>query len=88
MGFAAAPFQVVTDLLRPKGYSLSTPGDPCAEAPVLLALSLREALWDALRAFGLTNNLQIELPLPSTRPQVIATLKEIGRQIREKEEKP
>lgn len=86
MGFADAPFQVVTDRLRPLGDALSTPGDPCAEAPVILALCVREALWDALRAFGFKADLQIDLPLPSTPPGVIATLKEIGRQIREKAE--
>lgn len=88
MGFADAPFQVVTDRLRPHGETLSVPGDPCAEAPVILALCVREALWDALRAFGLSADLQIELPIPSTPPKVIATLKEIGRQAREKAEKP
>jgi len=85
-GFADAPFQVVTDRLRPAGDPFSTPGDPCAEAPVLLAAGIREALWDALRAFGLKPGLTIELPLPSTPPKVIATLKEIGRQNREREE--
>lgn len=85
-GFADAPFQVVTDRLRPGGDPLSTPGDPCAEAPLLLAVGVREALWDALRAFGLKADLKIDLPLPSTPPKVIATLKEIGRQNREREE--
>ena len=85
MGFADAPLQVVTDRLRPHGDALTTPGDPCAEAPVILAACVREALWDALRAFGLKPDLEIELPLPATPPRVIATLKEIGRQTREKE---
>ncbi len=85
-GFADAPFQIVTDRLRPGGDPLSAPGDPCAEAPLLLAAGIREALWDALRAFGLRPDLQIDLPLPSTPPRVIATLKEIGRQSREREE--
>jgi hypothetical protein len=75
----------VTDRLRPHGDALSTPGDPCAEAPVILAASVREAIWDALGYFGLRSDLEIDLPLPSTPPHVIATLKEIGRQSREKE---
>ncbi len=85
MGFADAPFQVVTDRLRPHGDALTTPGDPCAEAPVILAACVREALWDALAAFGLRPGLKIELPLPSTPPGVIATLREISRQRREEE---
>jgi len=83
-GFADAPFQVVTDRLRPLGSSSTVPGDPCGEAPVLLAGALREALWDALRAFGYSNDLDIELPLPATPPKVLRLFKEIGRKLREK----
>ncbi|NLT70379.1 MAG: molybdopterin-dependent oxidoreductase [Verrucomicrobiaceae bacterium] len=82
LGFGDAPFQVATDRLRPHGDALTTPGDPCAEAPVLLAACVREALWDALGAFGLDPDLEIELPLPSTPPRVLATLREISRQRR------
>jgi xanthine dehydrogenase large subunit len=84
-GFADAPFQVVTDRLRPLGDPGALPGDPCAEAPVLLAGCVREALWDALRSFGLKPELKIDLPLPSTPPAVLATLREIMQQIREAE---
>jgi len=84
-GFADAPFQVVTDRLRPLGDPSALPGDPCAEAPVLLASCVREALWDALRSFGLKPELKIDLPLPSTPPAVLATLREISRQSREGE---
>ncbi|MEX2581187.1 MAG: molybdopterin cofactor-binding domain-containing protein [Verrucomicrobiales bacterium] len=86
-GFADAPFEVVADRLRPLGDALATPGDPCSEAPVLLAVSVREALRDALRAFGLEDSLDVEVPLPATPPRVIATFKEISRQIRERGEK-
>lgn len=84
-GFADAPFQVVADRLRPLGDPGALPGDPCAEAPVLLASCIREALWDALRAFGMKPELKIDLPLPSTPPAVLGTLREISRQIREGE---
>ena len=84
-GFADAPLQVVIDRLRPHGDALTTPGDPCAEAPVILAACVREALWDALGYFGLRSDLEIDLPLPSTPPHLIATLREISRQSREKE---
>lgn len=87
-GFADAPFQVITDRLRPHGDVLTTPGDPCAEAPVLLAACVREALWEALGAFGLDPDLKIELPLPSTPPRVLATLREISRQRRERDATP
>ena len=80
MGFADAPFQVVTDRLRPLGERLSAPGDPCAEAPVLLAVCLREALWDALRAFGMKPGSKVALPFPASPPRVIATLKQLSRQ--------
>src|SRR5690606_1023616 len=63
-GFADAPFQVMTDRMRPLGDPLTTPGDPCAEAPLLLSLCVREALWNALCAFGLNPGVRIELPLP------------------------
>lgn len=88
MGFSDAPFQVATDRLRPHGDALTTPGDPCAEAPVILAACVREALWDALGAFGLKPDLEIELPLPATPPRVLATLREISRKRREKEATP
>lgn len=86
-GFADAPFEVVTDRLRPLGDPRSTPGDPCGEAPVLLALSVREAFRDALHAFGLDSEVDVEVPLPATPPKVIATFKEISRQIRKRSEK-
>ena len=73
------------DRLRPHGDALTTPGDPCAEAPVILAACVHEALWDALGYFGLRSDLEIDLPLPSTPPHLIATLREISRQSREKE---
>lgn len=87
-GFADAPFQIVTDRLRPLGETASLPGDPCAEAPLLLACGVREALWDALRAFGLKSDHRIDLPLPSTPPAVLGTLREISRQTREHENLP
>lgn len=86
LGFADAPFEVVTDRLRPLGDPSTIPGAPCSEAPLLLAASVREALWDALRAFGFEANLDVDLPLPATPAKVLATFKEISRQLREKEE--
>ena len=53
--------------------------------PVILGACVREALWDALGYFGLRSDLEIDLPLPSTPPHLIATLREISRQRREKE---
>ncbi len=87
-GFADAPFQVFTDRLRPLGDPASVPGDPCAEGPVLLAAAVREALWDALRAFGLKPGSEIELPLPSPPPAVLATLREISLALRAPEAAP
>ncbi|MEC5127740.1 molybdopterin cofactor-binding domain-containing protein [Verrucomicrobiales bacterium BCK34] len=84
-GFTDAPFEIITDRLRPAGNPLTTPGAPCSEAPVLLASSIREALRDALSAFGLDSDLEINLPLPATPPKVLATFKEISRQIQERE---
>lgn len=85
-GFADAPFEVNADRLRPLGNPLATPGDPCGEAPVLLAGSIRSALRHALRAFGLEPGLDIEIPLPATPPRVLATFKAIANALREKEE--
>lgn len=82
-GFPDAPFAIFTDRLRPLGDPLTVPGDPCAEAPLLLAVGVREAIWDALRAFGLKPGQAIELPFPATPPAVLATLREISRQGRE-----
>lgn len=84
-GFADAPFQVVTDRLRPASAD-NAAGDPCGEAPLLLAVSVREALWDALRAFGLDSEIEIDLPLPATPPAVLATCKQISQQLRERNE--
>jgi xanthine dehydrogenase molybdopterin-binding subunit B len=63
------------------------PGDPCAEAPVLLAVSLREALLEALRSFGFNTDLNIDLPLPATPPKVLTLLKEISRNQSKKQAK-
>jgi len=84
LGFADAPFQVFSDRLRPLGESLTAPGDPCAEAPLILANSIREAVWDALVGLGFTNALTIDLPHPLTPPRMLATCREISRQVREK----
>lgn len=81
-GFADAPFQVEVDRLRPLGEAHTLPGDPCAEAPVLLAMAVREALWDSLKAFGWNPDLNIELPLPSPPPAVLATLRDISLALR------
>lgn len=78
-GFADAPFQIVTDRMFPLGSPSTMPGDPCAEAPVLLAVSLREALLEALRSFGFNTDINLELPLPATPPKVLTLLKEISR---------
>ncbi len=78
-GFADAPFQIVTDRLRPRGSPKTAPGDPCGEAPVLLAGSVREALLEALRSIGFNTNLNIDLPLPATPPQILTLLKEISK---------
>lgn len=86
-GFADAPFEVVTDRLRPLGNPDTIPGDPCGEAPVLLAIAIREALRNALEGFGLDPKSEIALPFPATPPRTIATLKAISTQIREAEEK-
>ncbi len=84
-GFADAPFQWKSDRLKPTGDLLSAAGDPCSQAPVLLAYSIREALWDALRAFGFKSDLDIDLPLPATPQQVLAVCREISRQLAQKE---
>ena len=86
-GFADAPFEVVTDRLRPLGNTETVPGDPCGEAPVLLAMAIREALRNALQGFGLDPKAEIDIPFPATPPRVIATLKAISTKIREAEEK-
>ena len=85
-GFADAPFEVNTDRLRPLGDPMSTPGDPCGEAPVILAGSIHAALRHALRSFGLEPGLDINIPFPATPPQVLATFKAISTALREKED--
>ncbi len=81
--FADAPFEVVHDRLRPLGDAASLPGDPCAEAPVLLAFAVREALLDALVHFGLKPELGVEVGVPATPPTVLAALREISKRQRE-----
>lgn len=85
-GLADAPFQINSDRLRPLGHPMNIPGDPCGEAPVVLAGSIRSALRDALHSFGLDSELNIEIPLPATPPSVLATFKEISTAVREREE--
>jgi xanthine dehydrogenase large subunit len=82
-GFADAPFEVVRDRLRPLGEAASLPGDPCAEAPVLLAFAVREALLGALASFGPAAGRDLSPPLPLTPPSVLAALREISRLQRE-----
>lgn len=80
LGFADAPLQWKADRLRPLGDTRSAPGDPCGEAPVLLAAALRGALLDALRAFGMTAAMDVELPLPVTPPELLSVFREISRE--------
>jgi hypothetical protein len=54
---------------------------------VLLAVSLREALLEALRSFGFNTDLNIDLPLPATPPKVLTLLKEISRNQSKKQAK-
>lgn len=78
-GFADAPFQVETDRLRPLGEPMTIAGDPCAEAPVLLAGSIREALCQVLSASGSQSDIDLLCPFPATPPKVIAAFKEISK---------
>jgi len=87
-GFADEPSQWNSDRLRPMGDPLSAAGDPCGQAPVLLAFSIREALWDALRAFGFEADLVIDLSLPATPQNLLATCREISRQLAERAKEP
>lgn len=84
-GYADAPYEVHADRLRPLGDAASVPGDPGAEAPLLLAYSVREAVWHALSAFGLDVANTVDLPLPSTPPTVLAALRAISHQLRDRE---
>lgn len=80
-GFADAPFEFRAERLATLADPESAPGDPCSEAPLLLAFSVREAIWDALRAFGWKSDQEIELPFPSQPPSVLATLRSISRKL-------
>ncbi|MEM9016351.1 MAG: molybdopterin cofactor-binding domain-containing protein [Verrucomicrobiota bacterium] len=84
-GFADAPFEVVTDRLRPLGNPDTTPGDPCGEAPVLLAFGLRQALRVVMKAFGLSPDFDLEIPLPSTPPSVLSLCRDVNMKLREEE---
>lgn len=84
-GFGDAPLQVHSDRLRPLGDTLAAPGDPCSEAPLLLAFGVREAIWDALGAFGLKPDMGIDLPIPSTPPVILEILREVSRLARERQ---
>lgn len=85
LGVADAPFEVVTDRLRPLADPTTVPGDPCAEAPLLLAVGIRDALRHALHSFGLDSDIDVDIPFPATPPKVIAVCKEIHDRIREQE---
>lgn len=86
-GFADAPFEVVTDRLRPLGDPMTIAGDPCAEAPVLLAGSIREALCNVLAASGKQSDIDLLCPFPATPPRVIAAFKEISKRSQKKSKK-
>lgn len=79
--FADAPFEFRVERLAPLSAAEALPGQPCAEAPLLLSFAVREAILDALRAFGMTADHDIELPFPSTPPAVLTTLREISRRL-------
>ena len=76
-GFSGAPLEFFSDRLRPATALSEAPGDPCAEAPVLLAASVRYAVWNALQEFAGATQLEIDLPFPATPPALIAALTEI-----------
>lgn len=78
-GFADAPLQVITDRLRPLGDPLTIAGDPCSEAPVLLAGSIREALCEVLSLSGSSSDVDLLCPFPASPPRVISALREISK---------
>ena len=78
-GFADAPLQVITDRLRPLGDPLTIAGDPCSEAPVILAGSIREALCEVLSSSGSQADIDLLCPFPASPPAVISALREISK---------
>jgi xanthine dehydrogenase large subunit len=85
-GFSDAPFRIETDRLRPLGDPMTIPGDPCGEAPVLLAGAIRSALRHALRSLGRGADLEFSVPFPATPGRMLAAFKEISTKLRETEE--
>ncbi|MEM1441886.1 MAG: molybdopterin cofactor-binding domain-containing protein, partial [Verrucomicrobiota bacterium] len=77
--FADAPFEVVTDRMRPLGDPPTVAGSPCSEAPVILAGSIREALCEALSVSGDTDDIDLLCPFPASPPAVISALREISK---------
>ncbi len=85
-GFSSFSCVFETDRLRPSSPPQSAPGAPCSEAPVLLGSSVRYAIWNALQEFAETAQIQAELPLPATPPQMLDVLKQISLQMQQQRE--
>ena len=84
-GLSDAPIQIEIDRLRPMGELSAVPGAPCSEAPVVLAMAVREAIRDAISAFSGRKSVNIDISIPASPPEILMTLRDVSRQISEME---
>ncbi len=54
-----------------------------AESPVVLAIAVREAVREAIRAFGAGPDVEVELSVPATPEAVLAALRDLSKRVAE-----
>lgn len=54
-----------------------------AESPVVLSIAVREAVREAIRAFGAGPDVEVELSVPATPEAVLAALRDLSKRITE-----
>ena len=54
-----------------------------AESPVVLSIAVREAVREAIRAFGAGPDVEVELSVPATPEAVLAALRDLSKRVAE-----
>ncbi len=89
-GLAQAPLDFRIELMDLDGGGdgenekrRSRPSISCAEAPVVMAAAVREALKEALLAYAPGTQIDVDLPLPAGPLEVMRALREVTQKVAE-----
>jgi len=67
--------------LHPTAKQSDARARTAAESPVVLAIAVREAVREAIRAFGAGPDVEVELSVPATPEAVLAALRDLSKRV-------